>query len=197
MPLEPIALPDAELFYAPDFLARADADCLLKRLTTEIAWEQHHVKIFGRKMPAPRLSAWYGDPDATYAYSGSSYAPLVWTALLQGLKTRVESAAATTFNSVLLNQYRDGRDSMGWHSDDEPELGPAPAIASVSLGGERRFILRHKKRRDIDSVAIPLAHGSLLIMRGPTQSFWKHQVPKTKKIVPSRLNLTFRRIGAP
>ena len=197
MSLNPIDIPDGELFYAPDFLAPADAVFLLKTLTADIAWEQHHVKIFGKEMLAPRLSAWYGDADATYAYSGFCHAPLAWTAPLKGLKKRVESAASTAFNSVLLNHYRDGRDSMGWHSDDEPELGPAPSIASLSLGSERRFILRHKKRKDLDTVELPLKHGSLLVMSGPTQSFWKHQIPKTQRSVPSRLNLTFRRIIGP
>ena len=120
-----------------------------------------------------------------------------WITPLQELKKRIVSAVGTTFNSVLLNQYRDGRDSMGWHSDDEPELGSAPSIASLSLGGERRFVLRHKKRKDLKSVEISLAHGSLLVMRGSTQIFWKHQIPKTKKTIDARLNLTFRRIVIP
>lgn len=197
MPLESFDLPDADLLYVPSFLAPADANTYLQTLRSEIAWEQHYVKIFGKEKPAPRLSTWYGDPEATYAYSGFSHAPHGWTDPLLDLKKRIESAAEADFNSVLLNQYRDGRDSMGWHSDDEPELGPAPTIASLSLGSERRFVLRHKKRQDLDSVEIPLAHGSLLVMRGPTQTFWKHQVPKTQKSVAPRLNLTFRRIVAP
>ena len=194
MPLNPIDLPDGDLLYATDFLTQAEADDLLTRLIAEVAWEQHYVKIFGEDLPAPRLSAWYGDPDATYSYSGYRHAPLPWIAPLQKLKKSIGSVVGTAFNSVLLNQYRSGRDSMGWHSDDEPELGPAPSIASLSLGGERRFVLRHKKRKDLESVAISLAHGSLLVMRGSTQSSWKHQIPKTKKTIATRLNLTFRRI---
>jgi len=197
MPLNPIDLPDGDLLYTTDFLTPVEADDFLTRLTAEVAWEQHYVKIFGEDLPAPRLSAWYGDSDATYSYSGYSHAPLPWIAPLQELKKRIGSAVGTTFNSVLLNQYRDGRDSMGWHSDDEPELGSAPSIASLSLGGERRFVLRHKKRKDLKSVEISLAHGSLLVMRGSTQFFWKHQIPKTKKTIVARLNLTFRRIVTP
>ena len=197
MPLYPHPITDGELLYAPDFLDSATADQSLHQLLQGIEWEQHQLTIFGRQLPAPRLSAWYGDPDARYTYSGLSLTPRPWTAPLQTLKNRIETVADSAFNSVLLNQYRDGQDSMGWHSDDEPELGPAPTIASLSLGGERRFLLRRKKRRDLAPIEFPLSHGSLLIMRGPTQTHWQHQVPKTKRPVAPRLNLTFRRIVGP
>lgn len=197
MTLIPTPLEDGELLYAPDFLDSVDADQLLQQLLDGIEWEQHQVTIFGRQLPAPRLSAWYGDPDARYTYSGLSLTPRPWTEPLSTLKTRIEAVADDAFNSVLLNQYRDGQDSMGWHSDNEPELGPAPTIASLSLGGERRFLLRHKKRQELDLIELPLSHGSLLIMRGPTQAHWKHQVPKTRRPVAPRLNLTFRRIVGP
>ena len=197
MTLIPTPLEDGELLYTPDFLDSVDADQLLRQLLDGIEWEQHQVTIFGRQLPAPRLSAWYGDPDARYTYSGLSLIPRPWTEPLSTLKTRIEAVADDAFNSVLLNQYRDGQDSMGWHSDNEPELGPAPTIASLSLGGERHFLLRHKKRQELDLIELPLSHGSLLIMRGPTQAHWKHQVPKTRRPVAPRLNLTFRRIVGP
>ena len=141
-----IPLPDGDLCYAPDFLAPAEADQFMRQLLDGIAWQQHHVVIFGRQLPAPRLSAWHGSAEAHYAYSGLALAPRPWTAPLLDLKTRIETAADCSLNSVLLNQYRDGRDSMGWHSDDEPELGTNPTVASLSLGGSRRFLLRHKRR---------------------------------------------------
>jgi alkylated DNA repair dioxygenase AlkB len=194
MTLDPIPIPDGELLYAPSFLTATDADEYLGQFHDGIQWEQHQVKIFGRQVPAPRLSAWYGDPDARYTYSGLALEPLPWTAALRAIKTRIETVTDAHFNSVLLNLYRNGSDSMGWHSDDEPELGNTPTIASLSLGDERRFLLRHKRRKDLDPIELPLQHGSLLLMRGATQTHWKHQVPKTKRPVALRLNLTFRRI---
>ena len=158
--MRPIPLPDGDLHYAPDFLAPAEADQFMRQLLDGIEWQQHHVVIFGRQHPAPRLSAWHGSPEAHYAYSGLALEPRPWTEPLLALKTRLEAATDCPFNSVLLNQYRDGRDSMGWHSDDEPELGANPTIASLSLGETRRFLLRHK-RRDHPPVEIPLGHGAL------------------------------------
>ena len=190
-----IRLTDGDLRYAADFLAPAEADQFMRQLLDGIEWQQHHVVVFGRRLPTPRLSAWHGSAQAHYAYSGLALAPRPWTAPLLALKTRIEAAADCPFNSVLLNQYRDGRDSMGWHSDDEPELGANPTIASLSLGGTRRFLLRHK-RRDRAPVEISLGHGALLIMRGPTQAHWQHQVPKTRQPCALRLNLTFRCIVA-
>ena len=180
-----IPLPDGDLGYAPDFLAPAEADQFMRQLLDGIEWQQHHVVVFGRQLPAPRLSAWHGSAKAHYAYSGLELEPRPWTAPLLDLKTRIEAAADCSLNSVLLNQYR----------DDEPELGANPTIASLSLGGTRRFLLRHK-RRDLAPVEIPLGHGALLIMRGPTQTYWQHQVPKTRRPCAPRLNLTFRRIVA-
>jgi alkylated DNA repair dioxygenase AlkB len=160
-----------------------------------VEWEQHRIRIRGREIASPRLSAWYGDPDAHYRYSGLSLEPRPWLPVILELKSRVEAACDEPFNSVLLNLYRDGSDSMGWHSDDEPELGERPLIASLSLGATRRFRLRHRRRKDLEPVAIDLEGGSLLIMEGDTQRFWKHQVPKTKRTVEPRINLTFRNIG--
>jgi alkylated DNA repair dioxygenase AlkB len=140
----------------------------------------------------PRLSAWYGDAGAVYTYSGLRLEPLPWTPVLLEIKQATERLSGTRFNSVLLNLYRDGQDSMGWHSDDEPELGPEPVIASVSLGALRRFVFQHKKRRW--RIALDLEPGSVLLMAGATQHHWRHALPKTRRPVAPRINLTFRTI---
>lgn len=192
MPLSPIALPHADLRFDPAFLPPAAASALLTQLIAEVAWEQRAIRIFGQEIPQPRLTAWYGDPAVRYTYSGLSWEPQPWTPALQALRQRVEAATGTRFNSVLLNYYRDGRDSMGWHADDEPELGPAPAIASVSLGATRRFRLRPKGGLIHAPLGLDLPSGSLLLMAGPTQQHWQHALPKTARPVGPRLNLTFR-----
>lgn len=189
-----IAAPDADLLYWPVVLAPAVADRLLGRLRHEVCWTRHHVRIAGREIACPRLSAWYGDAGAVYAYSGSTHVPAPWIAPVLEAREAVEAAAGTTFNSVLLNLYRDGADSIGWHADDEPELGREPVIASLSLGASRRFVLRHRRRRELAPLAVELAHGSLLLMRGTTQHCWRHALPKTRRPVAARVNLTFRRI---
>src|SRR5581483_8494206 len=179
------------LVYDPHFFSAPDADRLLRVLVAETSWKQEYGR-FGR--PFPRLTALYGDEGLTYRYSGVTYAVLLWTAELDKVRRRVEDAAAAPFNSVLLNRYRDGRDSMGLHSDDEPELGINPIVPSISLGAERRFVLRHKTkkiRRDL-----VLGHGSWLIMAGTLQHHWQHALPKTAEPVGERVNLTFRRIFA-
>jgi alkylated DNA repair dioxygenase AlkB len=168
---------------------------LFRELRDEIAWQQHRVTVYGRTLAAPRLSAWYGDPGAVYAYSGLSLEPLPWTPLLMQIKETVEDLSGTGFNSALLNLYRDGRDSVGWHSDDESSLDRNPLIASVSLGATRRFVLRHKKTRL--QVVLDLPPGSMLIMAGATQHHWQHQLPKTRRPVGPRINLTFRSIVNP
>ena len=197
MSFDLLPIPDGEVLYAPSFLTPIDADAYLQRFLDGIAWEQHQLAFFGRQLPAPRLSAWYGQPEAHYTYSGLRLNPQPWTESLSMLKSQIEVFADATFNSVLLNQYRNGQDSMGWHSDDEPELGIEPTIASLSLGGERAFHLRHKQRKDLETVKLLLGHGSLLIMRGATQTHWKHQLPKTKQALRCRLNLSFRLIVDP
>ena len=150
----------------------------------------------GREVPSPRLSCWIGDPDAVYGYSGTRHSPHPWHPALQALRMRLRSELDVDFNSVLANLYRDGADGMGWHSDDETELGPEPVIASVSLGGVRRFVLRH--RRDATRrLALDLPDGSLLLMRGATQRDYRHALPKTARAVEPRVNLTFRRILSP
>lgn len=190
-------MPEPELSYWPDFLPAKTADDLLSRLLKEIAWTQGEVKLFGRLIPEPRLSAWYGDADADYSYSGKRLQPLPWTPLLSELRHRVEAHVADfmprPFNSVLLNLYRDGHDSMGLHSDDERELGPEPVIASVSLGAPRRFVLRHKLSGERHELL--LDHGSLLLMYGRCQHDWKHGLPKHKRCEQPRVNLTFRWVG--
>jgi alkylated DNA repair dioxygenase AlkB len=189
---ECIALDGGELHWWPAFLAPAEADAMLAALDAAIAWERHHVRIFGREIPAPRLSCWIGDPGAAYTYSRVRFEPRPWPPLLAGLRARVAAAAGEAFNSVLANRYADGADSMGWHADDEPELGTDPVIASLSLGAVRRFALRHKATRARRDLA--LGHGSLLVMRGATQANWQHALPRTARPLGLRINLTFRRV---
>jgi len=162
------------------------------RLAAELPWERHVVRLFGREHPAPRLSAYHGDPDASYRYSGQRYQPAAWTPALSELRTVVEDAAGARFNAVLANRYGDGSGGMGWHSDDEPELGPEPTIASLSFGAPRRFVLRHRRERGRPRLELLLGHGDLLVMAGRCQADWQHAVPKTAKPVAERINLTFR-----
>jgi len=194
-PPETPLLPDAEVLFYPAFFELAESDALFEELTHDIAWKQETIKIMGSDVLTPRLTAWYGDEGKSYIWSGITQHPHPWTPALLRMKERVEAAAAVRFNSVLLNLYRDGRDSVGWHSDDEPELGENPVIASVSLGATRVFQFKHKHNPDLRH-QIELTHGSLLLMRGATQHFWKHQIPKTAKPTGPRINLTFRVIHA-
>ena len=191
MSLADLPLPDGALAYAPGWVR--DADRVFAKLHGGLAWETHVITLFGRKIPSPRLSAWYGDPGARYTYSGLTLEPRPWTPTLGGLRDRLGHDLGAAPNSVLANLYRNGQDSMGWHSDDEPELGPEPTIASISLGAPRRFVLRHKHKA-APAVELVLEHGSLLVMSGTTQTFWKHAVPKTTAPVGPRINLTFRTI---
>lgn len=186
-----IALPDGELRLWPAAFGPLEADGFFAELRHRIDWRQEEIEIFGERRRVPRLVAWHGDPDAHYTYSGTAHVPRPWTPELERIRERVHGLCGARFNAVLLNLYRDGRDGMGWHSDDEPELGPAPVIASVSLGATRRFCLRHRRRKDL-KLDLPLAHGSLLLMAGSTQRHWVHAVPKTSRPVGERINLTFR-----
>lgn len=188
-----IAAPDADLMLWPRLLTPAEAEGLFATLRREIAWRQHRVRIGAREWPSPRLSAWHGDPGARYRYSGLSLDPLPWTPGTTRARAVVQAVAGCVFNAVLLNLYRDGNDGMGWHADDEPELGPEPVIASLSLGAPRRFVLRHR-RAAVPRLDLELGSGALLVMRGPTQRFWRHGVPKTRRAVGERINLTFRRV---
>lgn len=165
---------------------------LFAEIRREIDWRQETITIFGANRLVPRLVAWHGDAAARYAYSGVMHEPEPWTPALSSIRASVRRITGLAFNAVLLNLYRDGRDGMGWHADDEPELGPDPVIASVSLGAARRFCLRH--RRLGLRVDLTLEDGSLLLMSGATQRNWVHAVPKTARPVGERINLTFRRV---
>ncbi len=200
------------VWYLESFLSGSDSDRLCKRLLTSIDWQQHVLQSFGHRVNCPRLCAWHGDDGADYSYSGIHLHPEPWTSELTEIRSRVEAVLGLSFNSVLLNLYRDGRDSIGWHADDEPELGVEPVIASVSLGETRKFRFKKKfkkklkktlkkERRDEstfelrpETFSIDLSPGSLLVMRGRCQVEWKHAVPKTKRKVEPRINLTFRQI---
>ena len=193
---ESLHLPGAEirLFSCPGIVPSPDV--LLDALIAETPWRQERISLFGKSHLQPRLVAWYGDPDASYRYSGLTLEPLPWTVQLQALKSRVESLAGASFNSVLLNYYRDQDDAMGLHADDEPELGPQPVIASLSLGETRTLVFKHRHDRAIKPVKIPLSSGSLLIMQGDTQANWKHGINRQAAPCGPRVNLTFRRILA-
>lgn len=178
---------------SPGWLDQAGHAACLQWCGRDIAWQTHRLRLFGRWVDAPRLSCWIGDPGAVYRYSGQTFAPQPWPQALLPLRQRLRKELGIDFNAVLANLYRDGRDAMGWHSDDEPELGPEPVIASLSLGAARRFVLR---RRDDHAVkqALVLEPGSLLVMRGVSQRDWQHALPRTARPVGPRINLTFRRI---
>jgi alkylated DNA repair dioxygenase AlkB len=194
--LERVELPDADLRFAPGWLPADEADVLFARLQRSIPWECHRIRMFGREVDSPRLSCWIGDADAVYTYSRTRFEPRPWPEVLQPLRERLCDTLGMTFNSVLANLYRDGRDRMGWHSDDEPELGPRPVIASVSLGATRRFSLKPKAGGASRTLDLP--HGSLLVMAGDTQTAWRHALAGTARPVAPRINLTFRRIlGGP
>ncbi|EKO3485736.1 alpha-ketoglutarate-dependent dioxygenase AlkB [Vibrio fluvialis] len=189
---EPQWLPitDGKLLWAEHFLTPTQADHAFSVLTQELDWQQEAITLFGKSVLQPRLQAWYG--DKAYTYSGLTMLPKAWSPMLADLKQRCELLAGQAFNSVLANLYRDGQDSMGWHQDNEPELGQQPVIASLSLGETRRFVLRHLHSKE--KFELPLSHGSLLIMAGNTQHFWQHCVPKTVRALEPRINLTFRLI---
>ena len=191
-----IAIADGgELLFDETWLSAAESTSLLDILYRETPWQHETIVIAGRRIMQPRLTAWYGDPGTAYTYSGLTVHPREWTPALRDLRARTETTAGRSFNSVLLNLYRDGNDAMGLHADDEKELGKDPVIASVSLGAARRFVLRHKRREPrIPDVTLDLPGGSLLVMAGTTQSHWKHGVPRTKGMDGMRINLTFRSI---
>lgn len=188
-----IELPDAALDYRADWVDSDTADAWLQELILATPWTQPEIRLYGRQVAVPRLVAWYGDSQAAYRYSGLQHEPLAWTPLLQGVRQRLERETGHRFNGVLLNLYRDGGDAMGWHSDDEVELGRNPVVASLSLGAERRFDLRRKGSGRIQH-SLLLGHGSLLVMSGATQHHWQHQIARTSKVSQPRLNLTFRLI---
>lgn len=195
MRLATIDLPDADVAIDPAWLAPAQADALFAQLRDGIAWDVHRIRLFGKLVDSPRLSCWIGDPGTAYVYSGARFEPQTWPAALLPVRERLQRETGIAFNSVLANLYRDGRDRMGWHSDDEPELGRHPTIASLSLGAERRFVLKHRAVPSLKRTLV-LAHGSLLLMAGDTQAHYRHALPPSARVKEARINLTFRRIAA-
>lgn len=192
--MEKLPMVDADITLYQQIALDQPYDELLHELIDNITWRQEEVTIYGKTHLQPRLSAWYGGKQLDYSYSGITLQPQLWNQTLIDLKTRIESLVGQGFNSVLLNYYRDHRDSMGMHSDDEAELGKQPMIASLSLGEERTLVFRHKYRKDLTTIKLPLPSGSLLVMKGSTQNYWKHGISKQKHGCGPRVNLTFRRI---
>ena len=175
---EPIEIRNGTYLYIENFFTRSEADYFLNDFINNIVWEQQSMNMYGKLIPFPRLTTWYGDNDKPYSFSGITLKPHPWNESLLKIKQKIEPLSGVVFNSVLLNRYRNGNDSISWHTDAEKELGINPVIASVNFGEERVFQL--------------LKHGSLLIMMGELQHYWKHQVPKSKKLMKERINLTFR-----
>jgi alkylated DNA repair dioxygenase AlkB len=181
---------NGEVLYMPQFFTQAESDVYFKYLSEDIAWRQEPIKMFGKEVLQPRLTAWYGDEGKSYSYSGITMQPQTWTDELLQIKHRIEAFAGVRFTSALLNYYRNGHDSMGWHRDNEKELGLNPVIGSVSFGAPRNFQLRNYANKGIVKT-ISLTHGSFLLMRGETQHYWEHRVPKASN-AGARINLTFR-----
>lgn len=186
-------LPDSDISYYPHYFSSEKASDYFKVLKSETDWQQDNITLFGKSYLQPRLTALFGNTIKPYSYSGITMFPKPFTPTLLKIKSKIEVVSETKYNVVLLNLYRHGNDSIGWHSDDEKELGKNPNIASVSFGVERIFHLKHKKDNSLRQ-RILLTSGSLLLMKGVTQHFWQHQIPKSKKINQVRINLTFRRI---
>lgn len=184
-------LPNAAIVYYPNFIDLDQSSLFFNRLLQEVPWQQDEIIVYGKNHQQPRLTALYGNEGKPYAYSNIIMHPHPWNSLLTYIKEEVEKICETQFTTVLLNLYRDGKDSNGWHSDNEKELGRNPIIASLSLGAERMFHLKHNQQTELRQ-RITLQNGSLLVMKGETQHFWKHQIPKTEKEIGKRINLTFR-----
>lgn len=184
-------VPDAEIEYYPNFFNTIRANELFEKLENEIPWQQDNITVFGKTHPQPRLTALFGNEGKPYGYSNIVMQPHHWNPLLMFIKNEIEEIVNKDFTTVLLNYYRNGKDSNGWHADNEKELGRNPVIASVSFGAERSFHLKHNIIEE-QKLKISLKNGSLLIMKGTTQHFWKHQIPKTAKDIGPRINLTFR-----
>lgn len=186
--------PDATVLFWPSIASESACQAWFTRLLSDTPWQQDSIRLFGHTHPLPRLQAWFGDAEADYHYSGLTLSPRPWTPVLDEIRQRVEQLCHYPFNSVLLNLYRTGKDSNGWHSDDEPELGNQPVIASFSLGATRRFRMKHNTKPRIKTQSIDLPQGSLLLMKGDTQKYWSHCLAKTARGVGPRINLTFRQI---
>jgi alkylated DNA repair dioxygenase AlkB len=190
-----VMLDASDVQFIPAWISLQEADALFSGLPERLALKQESIVVAGRTVLQPRLMLWMGDPDATYRYSGRTFVPVAWDERVIELRSRVERAAQACFNSVLINLYRNGQDSMGYHADDELELGPNPTIASFSLGATRRFLMKPRRKKLWFPREFALTHGSLLIMRGTTQKEFVHGVPKEPKVSGPRLNLTFRYVS--
>jgi alkylated DNA repair dioxygenase AlkB len=184
-------MPDAEVIYYPQFFNITDANHYLNKLLKTISWQEDNIRVFGKTYVQPRLTALYANNACSYTYSNITMKPNVFTNELLEIKKAVEKEVGIIFTSCLANLYRNGQDSNGWHADNEKELGKRPIIASVTFGAERIFHFKHKKDKRLKA-KLTLNHGSLLVMKGDTQNNWLHQLPKTKKKLNERINLTFR-----
>ena len=182
---------DGSAILFPEFLSEDQADAAFAELATTNSWEQQSLMMYGKMVDEPRLSTWHSE-EQSYTYSGRARTPMPWTPLLHSVRTQCEAQTHHSFNGVLINYYRDGNDHLGWHSDDELINGPEPLIASISLGAERRFDMRHRETREV--VSASLGHGSLLVMSGLSQRCWDHRIPKMPRLTDARINLTFRRL---
>jgi len=189
---ETVKVQNGEYIYIPDFYNKNLSDQFLQSFKEKIHWKQESMNMYGRELMFPRLTAWYGDNNKPYSFSGITLQPHAWSDELLKIKNDIEPLCECIFNSVLLNRYRDGKDSISWHTDAEKELGLNPIIASVNFGVERTFQLRHMNTKE--RIDIVLKHGSLLIMKGELQHYWQHQIPKSKRVLDERINLTFRLI---
>lgn len=189
---ELVKVQNGEYIFVPTFFDKKKSDFYFNVLLQEIDWKQEEMNMYGKALKFPRLTAWYGNNDKAYTFSGITLTPNIWTKELLEIKKHIEPRCNVTFNSVLLNLYRDGNDSISWHTDAEKELGKNPIIASVNFGATRKFQLRHIGSKE--KIEYELQHGSLFIMQGELQHFWQHQVPKTNNKVGKRINLTFRLI---
>jgi len=192
--MKPLLLPDAAIYYQKHFIDEDECSSLFNTLRNEVTWLQDRIKIFGKEYNQPRLTALYAENNNTYSYSGITMKPRLFTEELLILRNKLKAHTGIHFTSCLLNLYRNGQDSNGWHADNEKELGKNPSIASISLGADRFFKLKHNTLRE-EKHKLLLKNGSLLFMEGPTQHYWKHEIPKTKKEVGERINLTFRVIS--
>ena len=189
-----IPLPDAELVFYEGAFSDAEADHYFEVLRANTPWRRDQILIHGKRIPLPRLQTWYADADLPLAYSGMSLPALPMTPELHAIRGRVHELCGFEFNGVLVTLYRDGNDSVGWHSDDEPEFGPDPVIGSVSFGETRDFVLKHRTQRELPPVTCALSHGSLLVMGRGSQTRWAHRLPKRKAVRGARINLTLRNI---
>jgi len=187
--LQRYSLPDAEIYLLPRFLSVEESTGLQQQLST-LNWQQPQIKLYGRAVSIPRRQIWMGDAHCSYRYSGVTFQPLPWQVGLDDICRRLIRQTGHPLNAVLLNHYLHGEHHMGWHSDDEPELGPQPVILSLSLGETRRFDLRHKLHKI--ELSLALQDGDLLVMAGKCQQFWQHRIPKQTRVMAERFNLTFR-----